>query len=478
MEIYKKSDIDLVEKNIEKIVEDIEKIRKLSYPRSTDVNENSDSSTNTVTEKKLPDRNDVDQIVKIVLTFIKEKKRKIYGGFGLNSIIKSKNKEDAFYSDDEIPDIDTYSPTPIEDLVEICDILYNNGFTDVFGTEAFHEGTYKIFTRGYNAIDLSYVPKMIYESIPFIEIDGVRYTSPKFVIIDFYRILSEPLFSSWRWSKVFKRLCLIQKYYPFKKINESVPKVYLHKINHEKLSSINNLIENYITNNNEIYLFGDIAFNYLVEETKIQNIKKVNVGIYQMVSTNYKKNAIDLINKFKNENINVTVKEYYPFWSFTGHSVEILFEGEVIIKIYNHLKRCCPVSIIKTKKGTIQLGCFDYLLLMEMVLSFREKVLRDNEKKKYHDIMISNLIRMREFYLNKQNKTLLDSGLFQSFKMSCIGDTIDPVTEARKQRKEKKEKKSSSFNYKPIRELKNKWVFTNTSGNEIHNPKNKKLKIN
>ena len=492
MELYKKSDIELVETKLTKVVDDIDSLRKKLYPRETD---NTDSEKK-IPEKKLPDRDDVNKIVEIVLDFVKDKKRKIYGGFGLNAIIKSKNKNDAFYADDEIPDIDTYSPTPIEDLVEICDILYSRGFTDVFGTEAFHEGTYKIFTKGYNAIDLSYVPKLIYDNIPYVEIDNVRYTAPSFISIDFYRILSEPLFSSWRWEKVFKRLYLLQKYYPIKKIpndDNMMSKVFNYKFSEENKNKITETIEEFIVNNDRIYLFGDFAYNLLVDEVdKINkaNFKKVNVGIYQIVSINYKKDAVKLINRFKKKGLKITYKEHYPFWTFTGHSVEISFEGKVIVKMYNHLRRCCPVSQVDYEvnhqinnkvnnegisKGFVQIGSFDYLLLMEMVLSFRAKVLREEEKKKYYDIMTSNIVSMREIYLNKKKVTLMDESIFQSFRMACIGATIDPVTEARKQRKEKKENNATTFNYKPVRELKTKWVFANTSGNEINNPKNLKL---
>ena len=247
MEIYKKSDLELVDKNIDKIIEDIEEIRKKNYPRETDDKTivSDTESTTTTQEKKLPAPEDVKEIVKIVMNFVKDKKRKIYGGFGLNAIIKSKNKNDAFYSDDEIPDVDVYSPTPIEDLVELCYTLNEKGFTDVFGKEAMHEGTYKIFTRGYNAIDLSYVPKMIYDNIPFVELNNVRYVHPHFAMIDFYRIMSEPYFSSWRWAKVFKRLNLIQKHYPIEKTTGDLLKPYLHKID---MTNVTNTIENFILN--------------------------------------------------------------------------------------------------------------------------------------------------------------------------------------------------------------------------------------
>jgi hypothetical protein len=118
---------------------------------------------------------------------------------------------------------------------------------------------------------------------------------------------------------------------------------------------------------------------------------------------------------------------------------------------------------------------------MEIVFSFRQKVLKDSNKKRYHDVLISNMIKMRETHFKTTHKTLLDDSLFQSFIGTCIGKGIDTFNEAKKKRNELKEKRknkekvSFGFSYKPVREIKNKWVFSNTSGNLINNPKNLKL---
>ncbi len=490
MELYKDSDLELVDSHIDKIVDDIEQIRKQMYPRPNDnividttQTESTTQTTQTI-QKQEPLLESVKEIVEITLKFISDKKRKIYGGYSHNAIIKAKNKDDAFYSDEDAPDIDVYSPTPIEDLVELCDILYNKGYTDVIGKEAMHKETYKIFTQGYNAIDLSYVPKNVYDNIPYVEINDIRYTHPYFSMIDLYKMMSEPLFSSWRWSKIFKRLYLLQKYYPFQKMSPELPKAYIHKTN---MSGIKKIIENFIKNNESIYLFGDFAYNCLVHESNLSNklIKSTDIGIYQIVSTNYKIDALKLIREFKNANIKISFNEYYPLWTLTGHSVEITYENEPIVRVYHNMKRCCPTLKIKlngddenkeNSNDFVQIGSFDYIFLMEMVMSFKQRVMRDQLKKRYHDTIISNLITLRQEYLKKNKLTLLDNSVFQSFIIPCVGKALDPIMEAKKQKELKKEKQSTIFMYKPIREIKTKWIFANTSGNEIHNPKNFKLK--
>lgn len=500
MELYKKSDIKLIDENIDKIVEDIENVRKQLFPRPRDKvatseeesqsdtketlsdsepQSDSDSvtTTPTKTEKKAPSLDDVKEIVQIVLNFVKEKKRKVYGGFGLNSVIKFKNKNDAFYSENEVPDIDIYSSSPIEDLLELCDTLHAKGYTDVYGTEAFHQETYKIFTKGYGAIDISYVPKMIYDNIPFVEIDGIRYVHPSFAMMDFFRMLSEPLFSSWRWRKVFVRLQLIQKYYPIQKMPQDVKvlNVYRHKKN---ISDAFSVVEKFILNNDTIYLFGDFVHNKYVDETKMQSISKVDIGIYQIVSTDYKNDAIKLIKELEKNGLKITFNEFYPFWSLTDYNIEILCDGEVIVKMYDNLKRCCPTQKVKHNGGIVQIGSFDYILLMEMVLGFRQKVLNDQDRKKYHSMMISNILQMREYYFKQNKKTLLDKTLFESFISSCTGETIDPIMHMIQEKQERKKNKQpyNKFSYRPVRKLKTKWTFLNTSGNQINNPKNLKIK--
>jgi hypothetical protein len=495
MKLYDNNDIILVDQNIDKIITNIEELRKKLHPRpqdnksETDVEPitsdsepeseiNSDSKSEDV-KKEIPappSKEDIDNIVKITMKFISDKKRKIYGGYAQNKCVASKNKADAFYNDDDIPDIDVYSPTPIEDLVELCNKLHESGYTDVIGKEAMHKETYKIFTKGYNAIDLSYVPKQIYDNIPFIELDNIRYVNPSFAMIDLYRMMSEPLFSSWRWKKIFNRLFLLQKYFPF------VDAKLASSLYHKKIPSISeamNIVMEFITNNDKIYVVGDFAYNQFVKASGMKDLKPVDIYSYQIVSTDYKTDVSNLIKKLKENVKNITYNEFYPFWSYTDYSAEIYCDGELIAKIFNNLKRCCPIKNVQLRSNkTVQIGSFDFVFLMEMITSFREKVLRNNKEKIYHDALISNLIRMRKYYFDTQKKTLLDDTLFQSFIDTCIGDSYDPITEAKKQRKDRKKKTGSAlFIYKPIRELKNKWIFANTSGNLINNPKNLKLKI-
>ena len=68
-----------------------------------------------------PSLNEIKNVNQIILNFIKTKKRKIYGGFGLNKLIINKDPKNQIYENEELSDIDFYSPEPINDLVQLCD---------------------------------------------------------------------------------------------------------------------------------------------------------------------------------------------------------------------------------------------------------------------------------------------------------------------------------------------------------------------
>ena len=109
---------------------------------------------------------DIKKISSTVLNFVKDKKRIVMGGYALNILLKN-NGSDSIYSDvvdpSEIPDIDVYSPDPISDLFDICNIIHKMGYKRVQGKEGIHKDTYKLFVDNENFLDLGYVPKYFYD---------------------------------------------------------------------------------------------------------------------------------------------------------------------------------------------------------------------------------------------------------------------------------------------------------------------------
>jgi hypothetical protein len=481
MNIFKKTDLKLVSESLESIIDVIEKNKQQFNDSDKEIISDNDSISSAEQVKAVqqvldkPKLTDVQDIVNLVLEFVKINKLIVYGGYAQNKIITHRSPKDAFYDESDAPDIDVYSPYPIKHLVEICDILHSKGYTDTIGKQAIHGETYKVFVKGYNALDLSYVPKNIFFSIPLIIINEVRYIDGSFALIDLFRMITEPLFSSWRWQKTFPRIYLIQKHYPLKKINKALKDPYLHKKNVDEPLKI--VFEN-LKNNPNVYLFGQFAYNAFVNESTQTDIKQMPISYYSVVSIDYVTDVKNIVAALQFKNFNVKLEEYYPFFNFTGFSVVIKVNGEIVAHVYKHMKRCTPIKTIKDKNDSIQIGSFDFVLLFEMISAFRARVTHDRNKKEYHDTIISHLIELRNNYFEQNKKTLLDHTLFQSFIPDCTGPFEDTMKLAKEKRKENKKKgKLPMFIYKPVHTLSTEWIFANSSGNLVNRDYNKKIKL-
>ena len=124
--MYRQDDINVIEKNIDTI--------KNEARRKT-------------LELMEPTLKEFTEVFAVILDFIKRKKRIIYGGYAQNSLIKKKNKFDVFYKELDCADIEFYTFQPLEDAIELSDLLYSRKFKFVQVAEGVHNGTYKIFVN-------------------------------------------------------------------------------------------------------------------------------------------------------------------------------------------------------------------------------------------------------------------------------------------------------------------------------------------
>ena len=265
MSLYDKDDIQLLSKNIDEINEKIERKQLEMYE---------------------PNNEERKKITEIILTFTKENRRKIYGGYALNNMVVDKSKTEGFYKDYQTPDIDFYSPTPLEDLVNLCNIIHKAGFKRVLGKEARHADTYSIIVNFQLYCDITYVPRNVYNKMPFKEINGIHYIHPFFMAIDYLRMITDPLASYWRIEKGLKRMVLLQKHYPLPVINKPIQNID----SNPDLDKAVNLVTSFLINRKTCIAIGFYAYNYFVEKsgTTNKNIKPINIPYHEFISTNYK----------------------------------------------------------------------------------------------------------------------------------------------------------------------------------------------
>lgn len=449
------------------------------------------------------------RIEEIIFSYIKQYKRKIYGGYATHKHIIAKNPEDKLYdTDNTFADIDFYSPEPIEDAMRLANIFKEKGFQNASATEAAHKETYTIHVDFEKVCDISWVPKNIYNRIPFTEYDGMYYAAPDFVLIDLLRMVTDPLTSgSQRWEKIVPRLFMLQKYYPYhitKSLSKSISmrkymehvfnknadnndnlvkfKYYLTQEDETTIKGILKNIEKMMVKNKNFILHGDYAYNYYLEESKMEGTP-LNIITFDAICADYVDKTRELRDSIKqlvgDNATHITTVEYYPFWMLTGYSCSICYKGYPLITVSAHGSKCVPV---KVTKDDIVISSYDYTVLLAMVDSFRGRVNKDSVLMGYKSEIVSDLVKFKnKFFTDNPKKTMLDETPFQRFIIQCTGKTVKFNRAAQIERKARADKKQVIvWKYHPGKSSEeNIYKFANTSGNLIRNNlKNLKISEN
>lgn len=471
-----------------------------------------------------PYEHEIHDIYEIIFNFIKTNKRKIYGGIALDYLLKNKDPNIGIYNIDDMPDIDFYSPEPLNDIVQLCNLIHQKGYADVVGREAIHKETYNIRVKELSFCDISYIPRNIYNKMPFREIDGIFVTGPEFMLIDYYRILTDIILTNFRLEKTVKRLYLLQKYFPLPHIknpiilpNDLVPK----NIELTDKNNYNNalaMIQKFITNNKEIVVVGFYAYNHFLHASELlknkNEFKYINIPYYEIILTEYIKTALELIDKLKN-NFNpddIHVTEYYPFFQFWGHSVSIYYKSMLIAKLYNNNKKCIPYRVVSAinfkspkindnNNDNVYISSYSYLSLFLLIASMKHRIdsaqimknKTDNSPEMKNNIdnaiamknlyytMLSHIKDFRRNYFDITHKTLLDDTIFQEYVTQCLGKPITPQYEKQLLiESRKRQNKRYKFNYDPSEKIIEEcnYIFANSSGNAIRNVGNLKIQKN
>ncbi len=439
--MYRQTDIEVIKKNIDTIKDD-------ALRKKLEVLE--------------PTMKEFEDVYKVIVNFIKERKRKIYGGYAQNHLIKMKNENDVFYKELDMADIEFYTYEPLKDVIDLCDLLHSKGYKFIQGAEGVHNETYKIFVNFINYCDITYMPKNVYDNLPVIEDKGIYYSHPHFMLVDAFRVYSDPLTSYFRLDKTFNRFTTLMKYYPFD-LSKANDKVEYKNIPEET----KRYVRHHILHNSQLIVIGHYGYNYLVKKS-MEKFAVKDCPYYQAISINYDEDKTKILNFLQKNLKNITSKEFYPFTQFYDKHMEYFQDGVCILKLYGHNNRCIVNQFSEKKK--VFFGTFQLIFLYLLVDYNYAIVRRDEVEKRNYMILITRLLKAREHYLDSHNKNILDRTPFQEFTLQCLGSTEDPLRMARLEERKKKEAgKQIKFRYDPkgtpgkIPEFR----FSNSSGNQI-----------
>lgn len=354
--------------------------------------------------KKYGNPKDYLEMANIVFDFIKKKGLILYGGEAIDKNLKKVGKP-GIYTAQSKPDYDFYSYDYEKDSIELCNIFYDKGYKYVRRIPRIHRGTFAVQANTATLADITYVPKNIFDRIPTITVNGVKYISDLYAIKNLYLGLVRPKLSGnyARWEKDWSRLQLMNEAFSNKtgkKTSGSEP----------VKEAIKMLCEKFVYRNPQIVITGKRASQF------IQTGKFNDTSLLELISVDGQaENHVKMIQQLLGEQSIVEV--YAPFLGDLPMRLRIKMNDEPVVDIYSIEHEC--VSTIKSDTGQF---FTNYYYLMHFLIS-QYYYFTVYPKYGKADCQFYDLQKNRDDYLKKNKLTGFEpaAGRYRVLDSQCVG---------------------------------------------------------
>jgi hypothetical protein len=411
----------------------------------------------TIQGQKIANSEDVKKIIAIVEDFLMKKKLVCYGGTAINAILP---KFAQFYNKDiEVPDYDFFSNHALEDAKELADIYFEAGYTDVEAKSGVHPGTYKVFVNFIPVADITYLEKDIFDAIQkdSVRRSGILYAPPNYLRMGMYLELSRPQGDVSRWEKVFKRLNLLNKYYPLKtSMNcETVDFQRGMETNEKESSKIYFIVRDALIDQGVVFFGGYASSLYSRYMPKTQKKLIMQIPDFDVLSEEPERTA-NIVGEQLNEYAykNIKIVKHDAIGEIIPERYEVRVGKDTIAFIYKPIG-CHSYNTININDKEINVATIDTMLSFYLAFIYADKPFPYFNK--------DRILCMAEFLFNVEQENRLEQrGLLKRFSLECYGKqpTLETI------RAEKTEKFKELSGKRGTREFE-EWFLKYTPGSTM-----------
>jgi len=419
---------------------------------------------------------EIKELITIVEKFIRDTGCICYGGTAINNILP---KKDQFYNyEEEIPDYDFFSPTPIEHAKKLVDIYLDAGYVEVEAKAGVHYGTYKVYVNFIPMADITLLEKSLFDVLKenCKRKLGINYCPPNYLRMSMYLELSRPKGDISRWEKVLKRLTLLNKYFPIRDDTcnyENFQRKY--EGDNKDIDVINEVVRTASIDTESIF-FGGYA-NFLYSKYMPYNIRKKFTKdpdfdilseepemLAELIKEGLEENNFKKVNVIKHKGLQDILSDHY----------EIKIGLDSVCYIYSPAG-CHSYNKITINGDTIRVASIDTMLSFYLAFMF---INRD-----YYDP--KRILCMSKFLFDVQQRNRLkQKGLLKRFSIDCYGKqhSLGDIRETKAQKFKELKKTSPEYEawflkYRPGDKLKDKKNSNEDNKNNSNEKKVVKNKI-
>jgi len=398
--------------------------------------------------KKIKQSNDVTGIIKILEDFMRKKKVVCYGGTAINNILP---ENDQFYDKDvEIPDYDFFSSKALEHSKELANIYAKHGYSEIEVRSGVHKETYKLFIDFIPIADITQFEPKTFKLLlkNSIRKEGIYYAPPDYLRLQTYNELSRPDGDVSRWEKIYKRLILLNKHYPFKENPKCSQVNFMRDFtgNPELNESLYSIVKDTMINEGVVFIGGYASSLYGRHMPEEQKKQLQHVPDFDVLAEDPKAVAFIVKEKLEDagfKNVKILTKPPVGNEIIMVH-YEIKVDDDTLCFIYKPYG-CYSYNTIQLNKKTVKVATIETMLLYLLAFLYADRPYYDHER----------IICMAQYLINVQAKNRLEQkGLLKRFNTNCYGNE-KTIIEIRSEKAEKYETLKNDKNSKEY----NKYFF-------------------
>lgn len=432
-------------------------------------------------------------VLERIRAFIKRKKRVVYGGTALNEIVKRIEPADAIYADDPASedydgyhkDIEFFSPYVAEDVQELCDEFDAAGFPFVEAKMALHDNTYAISVNLARYCDVTFMPQVAFRALPVVHIDGLAYVHPHFAVIDYFRVLNDPLNSFFRLDKDFKRLYVLQKHFPFQRPSDSTVLDAVSLPGRRRPADADALVKRvlaeWLHDRPTTVCVGYVAYAYFADLAGLLEDPLVGLRQVECITTEFAGDAKSLYEFLRaamgpGKEDRVQYREHLKFYDFWSTRGVLTLDGYDLFVLHDYNHRCVPfLGPVKVNSASVRMGTFTVCVMMLLMQHFWHATRKNAAAQAACMNLVCNLYEARNRYLSAKGATLLDDTPFKELVIPCAGKPMS-VMRARMLRVKNRLRRGQVVMLKYAPRQRDKIdpaqvKFDNLTGDVVKNPK-------
>ena len=400
--------------------------------------------------QKMVSNPDIKRMIDLLEKWLIEKGCLCYGGTALNAVLP---KNVQFYNrNTEIPDYDFFSPNALEDAIELSQYYHKEGFEMIEAKSGVHHGTFKVYVNYIPIADITQLEPVLFENMQkdSIVISGIHYVPVHFLRLACFTELSRPKGDISRWEKVFKRLTLLNEYYPLKsaipcELVEFQRAMSMNSVT--KMSKIKGKKETELTQENiyvwtrdvlikeGVVFFGGYATSVYAKHMSAKERDWIKqIPDFDVLCVNAEKCAENVAEALKAKGVTgVSIQEHEAVGEIVPRHYQInILEKETICFVYEPIA-CHSYNQVSSNGKMVKIATIDTMLSLYLAFIYTGKPYFYKER----------ILCMAQYLFEvEQANRLEQKGVLRRFNMECVGKQESLIdlreTKARKFRELKK----------------------------------------